>query len=45
MCHCVDWQRQTGTLFSIAAFFQHGAVSVLDSRSPISPDNSSWDGF
>jgi hypothetical protein len=35
MCHCVDWQRRTGTLFSIVALFEHGAVSILDGRSRI----------
>jgi Glutathione-dependent formaldehyde-activating enzyme len=28
MCHCVDCQRRTGSVFSIAAFFERGAVSV-----------------
>jgi hypothetical protein len=40
MCHRVDWQRRTGTLFSIVAFFEHGAVNVLDGRSRIFTRNS-----
>jgi hypothetical protein len=30
MCHCLDCQRRTGSLFSIAAFFERGAVKVVD---------------
>ena len=29
MCHCVDGQRRTGSVFSIASFFERGAVSVV----------------
>jgi hypothetical protein len=29
MCHCVDCQRRTGSVFGIAAFFDRGAVSVI----------------
>jgi hypothetical protein len=33
MCHCVDCQRRTGSVFSIAAFFERGAVSVVQGGS------------
>ena len=29
MCHCLDCQRRTGSLFSVAAFFDWSAVTVL----------------
>ena len=29
MCHCADCQRRSGSPFSVAAFFERGAVSVL----------------
>jgi hypothetical protein len=29
MCHCVDCQRRTGSLFSIAAFYERTAVTLL----------------
>ena len=29
MCHCVDCQRRTGSIFSIAAFFDRGTISVV----------------
>jgi hypothetical protein len=29
MCHCEECQRRTGSAFSIAAFFERGAVSVV----------------
>ena len=28
LCHCVDCQRRTGSVFSIAAFYQRGAVTL-----------------
>jgi hypothetical protein len=28
LCHCLDCQRRTGSAFSIAAFFERGAVLV-----------------
>ena len=28
MCHCVDCQRRTGSVFSIAVFYDRGAVTV-----------------
>lgn len=28
LCHCTDCQRRTGSLFSIAAFYERGAVSL-----------------
>ena len=33
MCHCLDCQRRTGSLFSIAAFFERSAVNVVDGGS------------
>jgi hypothetical protein len=32
LCHCLDCQRRTGSLFSIAAFYERGAVTVLQGR-------------
>ncbi|MEO9131191.1 MAG: GFA family protein [Sphingomonas sp.] len=29
MCHCSDCQRRTGSLFSVAAFFDRGAVTLV----------------
>lgn len=29
MCHCPDCQRRTGSLFSVAAFFDRNAVHVM----------------
>jgi hypothetical protein len=29
VCHCIDCQRRTGSAFGIAAFFDRGAVSVV----------------
>ena len=40
MCHCVDCQRRTGSLFSIAAFFERSAVSVVDGASKTFTRNS-----
>jgi hypothetical protein len=45
VCYCVDWQRRTGTLFSIVAFFEHGAVNVLAGDRGSSPATRSSDGF
>jgi hypothetical protein len=45
VCHCVDWQRRTGTLFSIVAFFEHSAVNVLAAGHGSSPATRSSDGF
>ncbi|HEY0595916.1 GFA family protein, partial [Sphingopyxis sp.] len=28
LCHCLDCQRRTGSIFSIAAFFPRAAVAV-----------------
>jgi len=33
MCHCVDCQRRTGSLFGTVAFFERGAVSILQGAS------------
>ena len=33
MCHCLDCRRRTGSLFSIAAFFEHSAVTVVNGAS------------
>jgi hypothetical protein len=33
MCHCVDCQRRTGSVFGIGAFFHRGAVSVVQGAS------------
>ena len=33
MCHCVDRQRRTGSLFGVAAFFERSAVTVANGRS------------
>jgi hypothetical protein len=33
MCHCLDCQRRTGSLFGIAAFFERSAVKFLDGTS------------
>jgi hypothetical protein len=33
MCHCVDCQRRTGSVFSIAAFFERGTISVVQGSS------------
>jgi hypothetical protein len=30
LCHCLDCQRRTGSLFSVAAFFERAAVQVVD---------------
>jgi len=40
MCHCVACQRRTGSLFSIAAFFERSAVGVVDGRSKTFTRNS-----
>jgi hypothetical protein len=40
MCHCVDCQRRTGSLFGIAAFFERGAVSVVQGPSKTFTRNS-----
>lgn len=40
MCHCLDCQRRTGSLFSIAAFFVRSAVNVVDGRSKTFTRNS-----
>jgi hypothetical protein len=33
ICHCVDCQRRTGSVFGIAAFFDRGSVSVVQGAS------------
>ena len=40
MCHCLDCQRRTGSLFSIAAFFERSAVTVVDGASKTFTRNS-----
>jgi hypothetical protein len=40
MCHCLDCQRRTGSLFSIAAFFDRNAVNVVDGTSKTFTRNS-----
>jgi hypothetical protein len=40
MCHCLDCQRRTGSLFSIAAFFDRSAVTVVDGASKTFTRNS-----
>ena len=35
MRHCIDCQRPTGSVFSAAAFFDRGAVSVVEGASKI----------
>jgi hypothetical protein len=40
MCHCVDCQSRTGSVFSIAAFFERGAVSVVQGASKTFTRNS-----
>ena len=45
LCHCLDCQRRTGSLFGVAAFFLRDAVSIVDgeprsySRPSASGDN------
>nr|WP_291709871.1 GFA family protein [Bradyrhizobium sp.] len=33
MCHCANCQRRTGSVFGIAAFFDRGAVSLVQGAS------------
>jgi hypothetical protein len=40
MCHCADCQRRTGSVFGIAAFFDRGAVSVVQGASKTSTRDS-----
>ena len=40
MCHCLDCQRRTGSLFGIAAFFERSAVKLVDDTSKIFTRNS-----
>jgi len=40
MCHCVDRQRRTGSLFGVAAFFERSAVTVANGRSKTFTRNS-----
>ena len=35
MCHCVDCQRRTGSVFSIAVFYQRGSVSIETGTSAV----------
>jgi hypothetical protein len=43
MCHCLDCQRRTGSVFSIAAFFDREQVDVLGaSRSYERPSSSGF---
>jgi hypothetical protein len=40
MCRCVDCQRRTGSVFSIAAFFKRSVVNVVDGTSKTFTRNS-----
>ena len=40
MCHCLDCQRRTGSLFGVAAFFERSAVKLVDDTSKIFTRNS-----
>lgn len=40
MCHCLNCQRRTGSLFGVAAFFERSAVHVVDGRSKTFTRNS-----
>src|SRR5438552_18243247 len=40
MCHCLDCQRRTGSLFGIAAFFERSAVKLVDDTPKIFTRNS-----
>jgi hypothetical protein len=40
MCHCVDCQRRTGSVFGITAFFERGAVSIVQGASKTFARNS-----
>jgi len=44
MCHCLDCQRRTGSLFGIAAFFDREVVSVVAGVSKTFTRDSSYVG-
>ncbi len=44
MCHCLDCQRRTGSVFSVAVFYERSRVRVK-SGTPVSFERASASGF
>ena len=44
MCHCLDCQRRTGSLFSVAVFFERDRIHLLQGE-PNSYERGSDSGF
>jgi hypothetical protein len=41
LCHCLDCQRRTGSLFSIAAFYDRAAVTARGASNAFTRDSAS----